>query len=192
MKNIFTVCSLNSSRSQIMQEFLKERYNLNQEITINSAGLNVERLREDDKRTQFTKELAEKSDLILAADHDVYYRIRYSLLENKEDQIKKVYLMRIPDVFYTHEKAFLSSHEDPNYKSYMEKIKEEPEFSRLLEEINRLTPREASILTEAVYTKELYSAHLNPKLRQDKRYPNELLHKTLEFRFLWISKLIEK
>ena len=175
-----------------MQEFLKEKYNLNLEITINSAGLNVEKLRDDDKRTQFTKELAEKSDIILAADHDIYYRIKYFLLENKEDQIKKVYLMRIPDVFYTHEKAFLSSHENPNYKSYMEKIKEEPEFSRLLEEINRLTPREASILTEAVYTKELYSAHLNPNLRQDKRYPNELLHKTLEFRFLWMSKLIEK
>ena len=192
MKNVFAVCSLNSSRSQIMGEFLKEKYNSNLEVVISSAGLNVQRLRADDKRVQFTKELAEKSDVILAADHDIYYKIRYNLLKNKEDQIKKVYLMRIPDVFYTHERAFLNGHENSDYHKYMKRIKEEPEFSHLLEEINMLTPKEASVLTEAIYTKELYSAHLNPNLRQDRKYPNELLYKTLEFRFPWISELIEK
>jgi len=192
MKKIYTVCSLNSSRSQIMQEFLRDKYNSTPEVEINSAGLNVQILREDDKRTLFTKEIAEQSDIILAADHELFYRIRYELFKNEKDQIKKVYLMRIPDVFYTHKNVFLSGPGNSSYEESMEKIRAGSEFSQLLEEIVKLTPKEASILTEALYTKELCGVHLNPSLRQNKKYPNELLYKTLEFRFPWIAQLIEK
>lgn len=192
MKIIYSVCSLNSSRSQIISEFLKEKYKSDREINIRSAGLDVQILREDDKRTLFTEELAENADVILAMDHQLYYRIRYHLLKNGEEQIRKVHLMRIPDVFYTHENVFLSGQGNLNYKDYMKRIEEDPEFSLLLKKILSLSNRESSALTEAIYTKELFEVHLNPALRQDKKYPNELLNKTLEFRFPWINELIKK
>ncbi len=191
MKIIYSVCSLNSSRSQIISEFLKEKYKSDKKINIRSAGLDVQILRKDDKRTLFTEELAENADVILAMDHQLYYRIRYHLLKNGEEQIRKVHLMRIPDVFYPHEKVFLSNPEDRGYQDYIKKIEQDEEFLTLLKEINKLTSREASILTESIYTKEMYSKGLKPDLRQDKKYPNELLRKTLEFRFLWINELIK-
>ncbi len=190
MKNIYVICSLNSSRSQIIEEFLRNKYLLTPKINIKSAGLDVHILREDDKRTLFTKELAKKTDLILASDHSNFYRIRYFLLDNNEKHIKKVHLLRIPDVFHTHKNTFLNNPQTPDYETYMEKIRQEPEFSQLEKYINALTPQEASILTESIYIKELYTTHLNPKLRQDKKYPSKLLYKTLEFRFSSIDRLI--
>ncbi len=191
MKNICTVCSLNSSRSQVMEEFLRGKYASNPEININSAGLNVDILREDDKRTLFTKEMARETDVIFTSDHNIFYGVRYRLLKNDKNQISKVHLLRIPDVFHTHKNVFLSSLENPDYENFMQKIEQEPEFQKLLRYIGALKPRDCSELLESIYTKELYSAHLNPALRQDKKYPFELLHKTLEFRFSRIAELIE-
>ena len=190
MKEINKVCGLNSSRSQIIEEFLKSKYHANPEINIKSSGLDVYILREDDKRILFTKKMAKEADVILASDHDKFYRIRYNLLDNNKRCIQKVHVLKIPDVFHTHKNVFLASPKTFDYEIYMQKIRQEPEFSQLEKYINNLTPKEASILTESTYIKELYSAHLNPKLRQDKKYPSELLYKTLEFRFPLINKLI--
>lgn len=190
MKEINIVCGLNSSRSQIIEEFLKSKYHANPEISIKSSGLDVHILREDDKRTLFTKKMAKETDVILASDHDKFYRIRYNLLDNDEKHIQKVHLLKIPDVFHTHKNVFLVSPKTPDYETYMQKIRQQSEFSQLEKYINNLIPKLASILTEAIYIKELYSAHLNPRLRQDKKYPSELLYKTLQFRFPAINKLI--
>jgi len=190
MKKIHIVCGLNSSRSQIIEEFLKSKYHANPEINIKSSGLDVYILREDDKRTLFTKKMAKEADVMFASDHDKFYRIRYNLLDNDERYIKKVHLLKIPDVFHTHKNVFLASPKTSDYKIYMQKIRQESGFSQLAKYINNLTPKEASILTEAIYIKELYSAHLHPRLRQDKKYPSKLLYKTLEFRFPSINKLI--
>jgi len=190
MKKINVVCGLNSSRSQIVEEFLRKKYSSNPDINIKSSGLDVYILREDDKRTLFTKEMARGADVILASDHDRFYRIRYNLLDNDERHIQKVHLLKIPDVFHTHKNAFLSNPKTSNYETYIQKIRQEPEFKELAEYIKALGPKECSELLEAIYTKELYSAHLAPRLRQDKKYPSELLYKTLEFRFPSINRLI--
>jgi hypothetical protein len=73
----------------------------------------------------------------------------------------------------------------------MQKIESELDFRELMGFIKALSPREASDLTESLYTKELYSAHLPPSLRQDQRYPLELLEQTMEFRLPQISNLIK-
>lgn len=190
MEKINVVCGLNSSRSQIIEEFLRSKYSSNSDINIKSSGLDVYILREDDKRTLFTKEMARGADVILASDHDRFYRIRYNLLDNDERHIQKVHLLRIPDVFHTHKNAFLSNPKTPDYGTYIQKIRQEPEFKELAEYIKALGLKECSELLEAIYIKELYSAHLAPRLRQDKKYPSELLYKTLEFRFPSINKLI--
>lgn len=189
MKNIDIVCGLNASRSQFIQEFLRDKYRSNPEININSAGLNVDKFAENDKRTLYTKEMAGKTDIILVSDHFIFYRIRHDLLENDENQIKRVHNMRIPDVFHIHKNAAL---DESVYEQNMQKIKDNPEFIELVGYIKALSPEEASALMEAIYIKELYTAHLYPKLRQDKKYPFELLHKTLEFRFPKMSELISK
>ena len=188
-KLIYVVCGLNASRSQAIEEFLKGKYS-NPEVEIKSAGLDVNILGEEDKRTLFTKELAEKANIILVSDHDKLYRIKYNLLKNNDSYVGKIHLLRIPDVFHPHKNSYMPE-QGHSYEEYIQKIESELEFKKLIEYIKELNPRETSILTEAIYTKELYTSHLSPELRQDKKYPFELLHKTLEFRFSWISKLIE-
>jgi len=190
MKNIWIVCGLNSSRSQVIKEFLRERYKSHSDIGIKSAGLDVCILREDDKRTLFTEQMAREASLVLVSDHDKFYRVRYNLLKNDDRHIGKIHLLRIPDVFHTHKNAYLMGN-GLSYEGHMQKIENNPEFKELIEYMGGLTPREASILTESLYTKELYTAHLPPNMRQDKKYPFQLLYKTLEFRLPWISKLIK-
>jgi len=187
---VYVVCGLNASRSQAVGEFLKGKYSGNTGIEIKTAGLDVDILGKGDKRTSFTKELAEMADLIFVSDHDKLYRTNYSLLGNVSDKTRKVHLLRIPDVFQIHKNAHFGK-DLKEYVDYLERINQEPEFSALRRYMSHLTPKAASALTEALYIKELYSTHLSPELRQDKKYPFELLYKTMEFRFPWISKLIE-
>ncbi len=189
-KLVYVVCGLNASRSQVIAEFLKGKYSDSSEIEIKSAGLDVDILREEDKRTQFTKELAKKANIIFVSDHDKLYRTKYHLLENDIDEIKKVHSLRIPDIFHIHKNAHFGN--ISQYVDYLDKINQQPEFSALRRYVSHLTQKGASMLVEALYLKELYSAHRSPELRDDKKYPFELLHKALEFRFPWISKLIEK
>ncbi len=189
-KLIYVVCGLNASRSQVIEEFLKNKYANTPKIEIKSAGLDVYPIGERDKRTSFTRELAEQADIIFASDHDKFYKIRYELLKNDEEQLKKVHLLRIPDIFHTHKNAFFGGNLD-EYVNYMETINQQEGYSDLRKYISYLTPKAASALTEAFYVRELYSAHQSPELRQDKKYPLQLLNKTLEFRFPWMAKLIE-
>ena len=189
-KLVYIVCGLNASRSQVVEEFLKGKYSDASEIEIKSAGLNVDILREDDKRTPFTKELAEKASIIFVSDHDKFYRVRYNLLKNNKRHIGKIHLLRIPDVFHIHKNAHLGK-DISEYIDYLNSINQQPEFSALRKYVSHLTQKEASALMEALYIKELYSAHLPPNMRQDKKYPFQLLYKTLEFRLPWISRLIE-
>jgi hypothetical protein len=191
MKNIWVVCGLNASRSQMIEEFLKDKYKSNPEIRIKSAGLDVTLVREDDQRILFTEQTAREASLVLVSDHDKFYRIRYKLLNNDEKRIRKVHVLRIPDVFYTHRNAYLPGNGGLSYDEHIQRIESEPEFKELAQHIKKLSPKEASELTEALYTKELYSSHLPPNLRQDKKYPSGLLYKTLGFRSPWISRLIE-
>jgi predicted protein tyrosine phosphatase len=188
-KLVYAVCGLNASRSKAIEEFLKGKYSNTPEIEIKSAGLDVDILRKEDKRTLFNKELAEKADVIFASDHDKLYRINYQLLENDTSQTKKVHLLSIPDIFHIHRNAHLGDLID--YIIYLERINLESEFSSLRRYISHLKPKAASELMEALYVKELYSAHRSPELRQDKKYPFELLYKTLEFRFDWMSQIIK-
>lgn len=188
MKNIWVVCGLNSSRSQTIEEFLKDKYNSDSNLNIKSAGLDVFSMGKNDRRILFTEEMAREASLILASDCEKFSRIKYNLLKNDESQIGKVHLLRIPDVFHIHRNAAINRQK---YDKMMEKIESEFEFRELSGYISALSSREASELTEALYIKELYTAHLPPYLRQDKKYPFQLLHKTLEHRFPEISGLIE-
>ncbi len=189
MKNVWVVCGINASRSQTIEQFLSERYVSSPQIKIRSAGLDVDIMREDDKRTLLTKEMAEEADIIFASDHDKFHRIS-DILNNQS--IGKLHLLRIPDVFHTHRNAYLPGKDNLSYEEYMQKIESEPEFKELLKYVDELNPKESSALTEALYVKELYSAHLPPNKRQDKKFPFQLLYKTLEFRFPEISELISE
>lgn len=188
-KLVYVVCGLNASRSQVVAEFLQGKYHDNSEIEIKSAGFNVDIQRGDDKRTSFTKDLAERADVIFVSDHDKLSK--YYSLGNFIDKIKKVHLLRIPDVFHTHRNAYLPSNNGLTYEEQMQKIESEPEFSALRKYVSHLTPEGAFALTEALYVKELYSVHQSSESRQDKKFPFELLYKTLELRFDWMSKIIE-
>lgn len=190
MKTICVICSLNSSRSQAIEEFLHKKYNLNSNIKITSAGLDVYKMREDDKRVLFTEQMARGSSLILSSDSDKFYRIKYHLLKNEEEQIKKVHLLRIPDVFYPHKNVYMAG-KNGSYEEHMQKLEQEPEYKKLIEYVNALNPEEASALTEALYIKETYNIYSSNKNENKKNYPFELLYKTLEFRLPEISKLIE-
>jgi predicted protein tyrosine phosphatase len=189
-KLVYVVCGLNASRSQIVAEFLRSKYSGKSEIEIKSAGFNVDIQREDDKRTSFTKEIAERADIIFVSDHDKLSR--YYSLGNIAERTTKVHLLRIPDIFHTHRNAYLPGNEGLTYEEQMQKIENGLEFSALRRYVSHLKPKDASALMEALYIKELYSAHRSPELRQDKKFPFELLHKTLEFRFPEISEIIEE
>ena len=188
MKNIWIICGLNASRSQVIEEFLSKKYSDVPGIEIKSAGLDVHLLREDDKKILFTREMAKEADIIFVSDNNKFYRVRYNLLNNDKKDTEKIHLLRIPDIFHIHRNAAINKQK---YDGHMKRILEDSDFSRLRGYIEALSPKEASILTEAIYIKELYTDHLSPELRQDKKYPFELLYKTLEFRLPWISQLIE-
>jgi predicted protein tyrosine phosphatase len=200
-KLIYIVCGLNASRSQAVEEFLKGKYPGDPEIEIKSAGFGVDIQREDDKRTPFTKELAERTDIIFVSDHDKLSK--YYSLGNIKDRITKVHLLRIPDVFHTHRNAYLPGSDGLTYEEQMQKIESEPEFSALRRYVSHLTPEGASALTEALYLKELYPTHSEIKKRYikyplapwdeslHKKYPFQLLQKTLEFRFPQIHQIIK-
>jgi hypothetical protein len=193
-KLIYVVCGLNASRSQVIAEFLSKKYSDVPKIDIKSAGLDVDIFegREDDKRTLFTKQMAEEASLVFVSDHDKFYRVKYNLLKNDKRQIGKVHSLRIPDIFYSHKNVYLTGNDGLTYEEHMQKIMENPEFSALRRYIFHIKPEDASALMEALYIKELYSTHRSHKLRQDKKYPFQLLQKTLEFRFPQMSELIEK
>lgn len=203
-KLVYVVCGLNASRSQAVGEFLRGKYPGNIGIEIKTAGLDVDILGEGDKRTPFTRELAETADLIFVSDQDKLYRTNYSLLENDPRKTKKVHLLRIPDVFPIHKNAHIG--ELSEYIIYLERFNQESEFSALRRYMSHLTPKASSALMEALYLKEIYSTRGSQKpIKRDKKYPDahwnesiyktypfELLYKTLEFRFPKISQLIEQ
>ena len=134
--------------------------------------------------------MAREASLVFVSDHDKLYRVRYNLLKNDNRHVGKIHLLRIPDVFHTHKNAYLIGN-GLNYEEHMQKIENNHEFRELIGYVKALSPKEASALTETIYIKELYTAHLPPNMRQDKKYPFELLYKTLEFRLPWVSQLIE-
>jgi protein-tyrosine-phosphatase len=203
-KLVYIVCGLNASRSQVVEEFLKGKYADNRKIEIKSAGLNVDIFSRRDKRTLFTEELAERADIIFVSDYDKLCKINYYLFRNDEKKTKKVHLLGIPDIFPIHKNAHIGNFYE--YVNYLEGFNKNPEFSALREYVSHLTPESASALMEALYLKELYSAHRSQEpIKRNKKYPdanwNETLHKTypfqllqktLEFRFPSISKIIEK
>lgn len=185
-KLVYIVCGLNASRSQAIEEFLQKKYSDNSEVEIKSAGLDVHLFKKEDKRTLFKRELAEKAEVIFVSDDDKFYRINYRFLDNHSE---KMHSLRIPDFFYAHRNGVIDKE---GYDAGMKKIIEDSDFSRLREYINALSLKECSALTEALFIKELYSAHKSPESRQDKKYPFELLYKTLEFRFPEINKIIKQ
>jgi len=189
MKKVYVVCAANMSRSQAIEEFLSRKYAENPEIRIKSAGLDVNVLGDEDKRTRFTREMAEEADIIFTSDHDKFNRVRYHLLNNDEKNAGKLHLLRIPDVFHVHRNVIGPN---ANYDQYLRRIISEPDFDRLSEYIGKLSLKGASALVEALYTRDLgYSLRTNSG-KELKKYPFELLYKALEFRFPWMNEIIEK
>lgn len=185
-KKVLVVCNLNSSRSQLIEDFLRGKYG--SEIDVNSAGIYVNRLREDDPRTPLTVDMLDDTDPVLATESENFYRIRYDYLHNDE-RIGKVHNLRIPDVFLTHPRAFIS---DPkiDYDEWFEITRNHPEFQALRKYVASLDPRQASDLVEALYIRDQFSARQEKLATSNLKYPNDLLFKALEYRFPKIDRII--
>lgn len=189
-KLVYVVCGLNASRSRVVEDFLRGKYKDKSGIEIRSAGLDVDIFKEDDKKTLFTEKMARESSLIFVSDEYKLDRT-YDLLGNGPGEVEKVHNLRIPDIFHGYINADPKS-DTLDYSKRMKKVRSDPEFRELIGYIKALSPMECSDLIEALYLRDLYSARQNHKPGQDRKYPFELLYKTLEFRFPKISELIDK